>query len=495
MKLFKKFKEYFYNRTLASKIRLSYILAFVPLIVFMVILFIYINNSNKQYEEMMRSAVVASDFSLDFKKDFDYETYLLIVGNKSPEESRLDILLGDAQRVIGNLRNLTTSAENAERLQSVTKYLENLKTYKERIEKNLESDNKYEENIEIWENDIQIVTTLIRESVFQYIFYEMKELEQTRLEYQSFYTQMMTTSLVAFVLLAILLILFSVYIPKSITRPITQLSNVMDQVSKGDLSVRSNVNTGGEVGVLSDSMNVMIDKINELLEQVTTEQVRLRTAELELLQSQINPHFLYNTLDTITWLAEGSDRKMVVSMVKSLSDFFRTTLNKGKDIICIEEELHHVKSYLEIQQVRYQDIMEYEIDVPSELNNYMIPKITIQPLVENALYHGIKNKRGKGKITIYGTGYNDYFILTIHDNGIGMTPERLAKVKSKLSNFENKDAEATVMRPGDSDGDVFGLYNVNERIALKFGKEYGISVESVYTESTTVTVKLPCYLG
>ena len=128
----------------------------------------------------------------------------------------------------------------------------------------------------------------------------------------------------------------------------------------------------------------------------------MRKAEFELLQSQINPHFLYNTLDAIVWLAEAGEQKKVVSMVGSLSDFFRISLNQGQDILDVKEELQHVRSYLEIQQMRYQDILQYEICVPEELNHCQIPKITLQPLVENALYHGIKNKRGKGMIRIEG---------------------------------------------------------------------------------------------
>lgn len=179
--------------------------------------------------------------------------------------------------------------------------------------------------------------------------------------------QMIRFSIIAFALILILITFLSYYIPLSITHPIRKLSEVTDQVAKGDLTVRSDVRSGAEVSVLNDSLNTMIDKINELLEQVKTEQGRLRKAEFELLQSQINPHFLYNTLDTIVWLAEAGEQKKVVDMVGSLSDFFRTSLNQGKDMVSVKEELQHSRSYLEIQQVRYQDILQYEIQVPEPL--------------------------------------------------------------------------------------------------------------------------------
>lgn len=476
--MLEKIKKTVDNSTLATKIRYSYLLIIVPLLTFVCICLFYIWRGNNMYAEMINSAVVASEFSLDFKKDFDYETYLLIIGNKTVDESKLDSLLYDANRVLDSLSTLNMSDDNTSRLKSARKYLNNLNTYVERIKQNMAEGNKYEDNIQIWENDVQIVTSLLRETIFQYIYYEIKNLEVARNEYQHFYEKMIRIAVIAFVAISILIIFLSIYIPQSITEPITELSEVTDQVAKGDLSVRSNVDSGGEVGVLSDSLNSMIDKINELLSQVTTEQTRLRKAELELLQSQINPHFLYNTLDTIVWLAEGSDKAKVVSMVESLSEFFRTSLNQGKDIISIKEEIQHVRSYLEIQQVRYQDILEYEIDIPEEMYKYQIPKITIQPLVENALYHGIKNKRRLGKITVTGE-VTDKVIIYVSDNGIGMTEERNKEVMDRILG-KSPDSEVG-----------FGLYNVNERIRLKFGDGYGIDITSKYEEGTVSKVTLP----
>lgn len=472
-------KHLYHNSTLAIKIRYSYLILLVPILLFSVFCFYNLWIVNRNYENMVNSTVVASEFSLDFKKDFDYETYLLIVENKSLEESKLDNMLAEANRVVKSLEAFTTSQENNTRLESVKKYLKNLGIYKDRIEENLKEGNKYEENIEIWENDVQIVTSLVQEAVFQYIYYEISDLQQMRAEYQRFFMIMIRFLIIAFIFVLILIILLSYFIPLSITRPIKRLSEVTDQVAKGDLTVRSDVRSGVEVSMLSDSLNSMIDKINELLEQVTKEQVRLRKAEFELLQSQVNPHFLYNTLDAIIWLAESGEQKKVVSMVGSLSEFFRTSLNQGKDIISIREELQHVRSYLEIQQVRYQDILEYEILVPKELYSCLIPKITLQPLVENALYHGIKNKRGHGKILIKGKVEKEYFLIQIEDNGIGIDEERLLQVRDGISHKVP------------TEKNIYGLYNVNERIRLNFGEKYGISIESVYGEGTLVNVILP----
>ncbi|MBE5889197.1 MAG: sensor histidine kinase [Lachnospiraceae bacterium] len=472
-------KQLFNPATLATQIRYSYLLLLVPIVLFLIYCFYNLWDGNRSYEAMINSTVVASDFSLDFKKDFDYETYLLVVENKSVEESNLDEMLAEANRIVTVLESLTDSEENSQRLVSAKKYLQNLETYTNQIIDNLLEGNKYEENLGIWEYDVQIVTSLVRETIFQYIYYEISELQQSQAAYQRFFQIMITFASIAFVCILILTAYLSYRIPLSITRPLRKLTEVTDQVAKGDLSVRSDVDTGDEVSRLGDSMNTMIDKINELLEQVTKEQVRLRKAEFELLQSQINPHFLYNTLDAIVWLTESGEQDKVVSMVGSLSEFFRTSLNKGKDIVTIKEDLQHVRSYLEIQQVRYQDILQYDISVPQEMEQYRIPKITIQPLVENALYHGIKNKRGMGIIRISGMMNENGLLLQVEDDGIGMVPERLEQINDAIK------------RRTSAGKGIYGLYNVNERIRLNFGEEYGVTVDSTYGEGTRVTVLLP----
>ena len=472
-------KDFYDRSSLTSKIRYSYLVILIPIFLFLLFCFYNLWAANYRYQDMINSTVAASEFTLDFKKDFDYETYLLIVGNKTVEESELRDMLTNANRIITGLEQITDSRDNLARLKSIKKYLNNLDTYVDRIEQNIRVGNRYEDNMEIWENDVQIVTTLVRETIFQYIYYETKGIQESHAEYQSFFVSMIEISVIAFVAVLLLIVFISHYIPLSISRPITELVEVTQQVSQGNLQVRSHVNTGVEAKQLSESLNTMIDKINELLEQVKKEQIRIRKAEFELLQAQINPHFLYNTLDTIIWLAESDEQKQVVHMVESLSDFFRTSLNQGKDIISIKEEIQHVRSYLEIQQMRYQDILEYEIDVPEEFYQNTIPKITVQPLVENALYHGIKNKRGKGKITVRGYREDSFFILEVRDNGIGMQTERLEQVRNALVHKQFVESK------------VYGLYNVNERIRLNCGEEYGLRISSTYQEGTTVKIFLP----
>ena len=463
----KRCKPFFRDMPLENKLRISYILMILPIVLMFVVSIILLYRENRRYDAMVDVAGKASQFSITFKDDFDYECYLIIV---------------EAKTVVDTLKlNNNADDDNARRLMDIEKYLNNLSTYVDRIEQNLIIGDKYEENYEIWENDIQIVTALIKESILQFIFFELQDIQIMRNDLNEFFSNMMKIIAIFGIVIIASVIALSDYVSRTITSPIKYLSNVTRRVSEGDLTVRANLNEGAEVGVLSESLDVMIGRINELIEQVKVEQINLRNKELELLQSQINPHFLYNTLDTIVWLAEAGKSDMVVHMVGSLSDFFRTTLNDGKDIVPISDELRHVTSYLEIQEVRYQDILEYNIDVDEAVNEYIIPKITLQPLVENALYHGIKNKRGRGLISVTGiiAPEDDCIYIRVEDNGIGITPERLKVINDKIGNVVQDENE------------VYGLYNVNERIRLTFGREYGIKVESEYGEGTSVTVKLP----
>ena len=424
------------NKSLpAGQIRLSYLILLLPNIVFMIYAFYNINMISERYNNMLNSVTVASEFSLDFKNDFDYETYLLIVGNKTPEETAIPSLLSHAGTVVDSLKEITETSDNKKRLESAEKYLNNLSGYIDRIIENLSYDDRYDDNMLIWENDVQIVTALLQETINEYIYYENRQIQSAQAQNRQFYLNMIKILVALLAVIIIAIGVISIVGPIIITRPIE--------------------------------------------EQVTREQKQLRKAEFELLQAQINPHFLYNTLDAIVWSAEAGNEKQVVKMVGSLSDFFRTSLNKGKEIVTIREELQHVRSYLEIQQIRYQDILTYEIDVPEELYINEIPKITIQPVVENALYHGIKQKRGGGKILVTGVEDGADFCIRVSDDGIGMDEKRLSEVRLGLT---DKDPDSKK---------IYGLYNVNERIRLDYGDEYGISIDSKYEAGTIVTIRLP----
>jgi len=434
---------------------------------------------NREYNQILHSATIASGFSIDFKSNFDYKMYRIIIGSKPFYEENPYEDIANAQDLATKLQNEAKTDGNKDRAQTIYKFLENLARHVNKIEGNLMESGHYDENMTILENDIRVLTLLIQDTVLEYIYYETLEMEQVRVQ---MYDQMMNTMKFSLIMLGIVVtggLFSSVVISNSISKPIKQLSTITNQVAKGDLTVRSNIKNGVEVKVLSDSLNIMIEKLSNLIEAVKVEQSNLRETELRLLQEQINPHFLYNTLDTITWLAEANKSREVVLMVGSLSNYFRTSLSSGKDLVTLGDEELHVRSYLQIQQLRYEDILTYEITIEEELATCRIPKISLQPLVENALYHGIKNKRGMGKIIINGKRIMNDIILTVSDNGIGMTKERLEEVLGVLS------------QRGDHRKDIYGLYNVNERLHLYFGEGYGINIQSEHMKGTKVSIKIP----
>lgn len=270
------------------------------------------------------------------------------------------------------------------------------------------------------------------------------------------------------VLIAVIAAVASVLFSASFTRPISKLSRLMKRAQTGDLSVHFDNHYKGEIRQLGDSFNSMVDKINELLELVYKEQKNKREAELKILHEQIKPHFLYNTLDTIQWMAKKYQAHDIVEMVLALSKFFRISLSQGKEYIDLSQEIAMVKSYLDIQKFRYEELFDYETQVDESLLRCRVMKLCLQPLVENALYHGIKEsdrERGRIWIRAYPEG-EEYLILQVEDDGVGMSMEECEKLNSWLKQKERTE-----------DVKAYGTLNVNDRIRIAFGDSCGLSYE------------------
>ena len=271
----------------------------------------------------------------------------------------------------------------------------------------------------------------------------------------------------------------------SIQTAIYSLEETVRRIAEGQFGDRVRGMNVEELKDLGEQINQMADRLETLIEQVRQKQDNLSRAELRTLQAQINPHFLYNTLDTIVWQAESGKGDEVVRLTRSLSDFFRISLSSGADWIPVSQELKHVSAYLSIQQTRYRDILTYEVDTAENLENVYMLKLLLQPLVENALYHGIKEKRGGGKITVRLKVESSLMTFTVADTGRGITPERLAELQEMLA--EETPAVQTAPEPGYSG---FGLRNVDVRIRLYYGKKRGLSLRSG-PEGTEVSFVIP----
>lgn len=263
-----------------------------------------------------------------------------------------------------------------------------------------------------------------------------------------------------------------------VVKPLKKLEKYMVQVNPDNMDQRMEILTDDEIGHLSMKFNQMMDRIRNLKEQVIEEQEDKQKYELQALQAQINPHFLYNTLDSIIWMAETNDSN-IVAMTEALAKLFRISLNKGNEEISLERELEHVKNYLIIQSMRYADKFTYEISVDPGVERCRTIKLILQPIVENCIYHGIKKKRGTGKITIRAYRREQNLIIEVSDDGCGMPKEICRKILSDEIESEN------------ISGSGIGVKNVNERIQLRFGKKYGLSYSSEEGVGTTVTYVLP----
>ena len=283
--------------------------------------------------------------------------------------------------------------------------------------------------------------------------------------------------LMAVVLVGLALIL-SIFLTDVVTKPLRKLRETMKAVEEGNFEVEIKVpDTGDEISDLFRSFRSMILKIRELIEQNNAEQLEKRKSELNALQAQINPHFLYNTLDSIIWMAEGGNRRDVVLMTSSLAKLLRKSISNKNEMVTLEEEIEYTRSYLTIQKMRYVDKLEYEIEVEPAIRRIEVVKLIIQPLVENAIYHGIKYKEGKGLVRIEGGFGENRIVLRVIDNGVGMTREQLSHV------FDERET--------DTRKNGVGVLNVHRRIQLHYGAEYGLSFESTMGEGTTVNIHLP----
>lgn len=442
------------------------------------------------YDRVVRNMTMANSYNLSFKEEMDENLYKIVVsgttfdeipGSDSLEDpyELLDELQGDFRE----LESITTDATSRRWLQNLLRNIDTLRERVDDIRLNLQESGHYDENIEMLDNNIYILTELIQDDIQYYIYYQTQSMEMMRVSLN----QQVFTFIVCMILLLAALTAFvaiiETRISRSISGPILGLSQVTHEIAQGDFSVRADEKGDRELGALAASVNNMAEHLSVMVMQIREDERKMRKAELRLLQEQINPHFLYNTLDAIVWMIEDGKSEQAENMVVSLSTFFRTVLSRGREFISIREEVQHIRSYLEIQKARYQDILSYEIQVAPELYPYETLKMTLQPLVENALYHGVKNKRSGGLIRISGERDGKLIRFKVEDDGIGMNAEALTHLQEEIR------------RPCKETDTGFGMANVNERIRMNFGADYGLMIESEEGKGTRVWVTIPAVLS
>jgi two-component system sensor histidine kinase YesM len=436
---------------------------------------------SRQYDAIINNITTANSISGSVKPDIDTEMWKIVSGKVQFSQGRQYEIIDEVDAEVRRMMANTDSQRAKVKLDLVLRTLQTLREYVNEMGSQIAQNSTAAENEAVLEK-IRFATSVMDEVVQNYVLYEVNRTED---QYQ-----VMRESFARWQLLSIILIFsavgFSVVaawsLSRSIYTPIKKLHDVTTTITKNDLQALMTSDNVDEITELGMSFNIMIGKIKDLLDSKIKEQENLKKAELRALQAQINPHFLYNTLDTIIWMAESKKTDQVVKIVTALSSFFRISLSKGMDWITIGEEVERIKSYLTIQKMRYHDILDFKIEVDSDVTQNTILKLILQPLVENALYHGIKNKRQGGTISVRARRKGeDEVLLEVEDDGIGFTPKKLAQLRAEL----NDDSGEIKMESG------YGIGNVNNRIRLYYGKQYGLSIESEYNTGTCVTLVIP----
>jgi len=287
---------------------------------------------------------------------------------------------------------------------------------------------------------------------------------------------------ILFAAIGILDVLAALYFTGRLTSPLRSLMQLMKRVETGDFKVTMDVGSRDEIGRLAESFNLMVHRLDNLMQQLYANQQKLRRAQMAALQAQINPHFLYNTLDSVCWLAREEKKAEIISTVTALTRLLRIGLSRGEEIIPVRDEVEHARNYLIIQKMRYGSILDYTIEVPGELGDYGMVKFTLQPLVENALYHGIKNTGGRGVIAVRAARRDGMIEFSVSDTGTGMSAQKVRSLQESLADPE-----------GRSEG--VGLKNVNDRLRICFPDCRGLSIDSEPGRGTTVRFSIPLATG
>ena len=451
----------------------------IPIVISLVMMLFY---AGKYHNSIDRMETVAN-LKTVVNEDIPGSGWNIVSGRETIEESRI---YSQIRKVNDTIESITEQTDEESRLSLIVarRTMQTLENYVDRIRDNIKNDVPVVENEAVLE-EVRGVASLVDSMFTEYIEKEINSAERMSLSLRLW---VLLTAVAEVLIIIVALVVRNRSVKAtaaSVRLPIERLEEVASRIAEGSLDAKIEDTNVTELRNLTIQVNTMADRLKEMMKRSSQDARNLRKAELRTLQAQINPHFLYNTLDAIVWKAEAGEKDEVIHLTSALSDFFRISLSSGADWIPISQEKKHIEGYLKIQQTRYRDIMDYEIDIPDEIGEYYILKLLLQPLVENALYHGIKIKRGGGTIKVSGRLEDGYLVFCVKDTGLGMSPEQLHDLKERM-----KKGQPTVS----VGGGVFGLVNVNMRIRLYYNQADDLKIESG-AEGTSVTFKVPCRTG
>ena len=455
--------------------RLVILLVF-PVFVSLVLMLVYAGR----YHNAIRRMETIASLKTVVAEEIPESVWDIVSGRQTVTESKVYSRIHEVHETI---EEIMEKAEDDDRLSLMVadRTMQTLENYVNQIRDNIEDERPVVENEEIL-NEIRSVSSLVDSMLNEYI---AREIESTAERSSTLRLLILITAIAEALVVVLAWFLRNRSMKHTavfVKQPIDRLEEVAEKLAEGTLDARLNETEVTELRNLTHQVNIMADRLEEMMDKSHQDERNLRKAELRTLQAQINPHFLYNTLDAIIWKAEAGEKNEVIQLTNALSNFFRISLSSGADWIPIRQERKHIEGYLTIQQTRYRDIMRYEIDIPDEIGDYYILKLLLQPLVENALYHGIKNCRGGGTIRVVGRLVDDMLEFAVSDTGTGMTEEQLEDLKERM-----KEGQPAVS--AGSGG--FGLVNVNLRLRLYYNQPEGLKIVS-NENGTTVSFRVPC---
>ena len=468
------------NTSIQQTIQNSYVIIIILMILAPVVSLSFSWFQTVRYDRMITNVNRTNRVNQIVQADISNELWDIVAGNKAFSEGLQYEIIDDIYMRLEEIKRNTGVTESRQLLEVTGRAMNTLTQYVDRLGLQMEHHFLVTENEKILD-EIRGVAELVSDILQDFIVLEIELAAEINEQIKS--TAVLLSILQ--ILLVLVVMLFAIYTQKSVSQsingPIKELERLSNEIASGNLSARAEKPNVEELDNLTENLNTMARKIRELIDINIQEQKNLQKSEMRALQAQISPHFLYNTLDTIVWLAEGHQHDQVISVTRNFSNFFRASLNRGKEWVTVRDEFEHISNYLTIQKIRYRDILDYSIDYDRNMDGEPMLKLLLQPLVENALYHGIKNRRGRGALSVKGWQDRQYLCFEVADNGIGISTERLEQIRSQI----DTDLENTLIN------DVYGLYNVNKRLALYYTSATKLEISSTYGEGTTVFFKLP----
>ena len=443
----------------------------------------YYNSVVLQYQTLVENVSRAMSLTASVKTEIDSAGYGLVSGKTRPEDSIYSEVLRNTRRELTMLEGNASFERNRSLLQVAKRTLSTIEGYFEQLIDNIESGAPVRENEELLD-DIQQVTELLDEVIIDYTANEVQLAEQRDANLQQVNLAMNIVQMVVCGVAIGFLVFSHRLLEKRISEPVNRMQDMAGRIAAGDFEARMQRPEIEELDDLALSMNQMAGQIRQLMDANIEKQKELRKAEIQILQAQISPHFLYNTLDTIVALAESDRLEDVVTTTVALSNFHRISLSRGNDWIPVSQEAAQIESYLTIQKMRYGMQLDYEIDIDDAIRSEYMLKILLQPLVENAIYHGVKLSRKGGLITVEGRREDDRIVFRVRNTGPGMDNEQLAEVRAALGTVRSQGRAQPVPKG-------YGLSNVYQRIRLFYEVEDGLEIESDTQAGTTVTLRLP----